>query len=108
MCIDNLSHRQLRSRAKHSAYGEFRYQLPLEVEFAVNAIYSIGLYNLDGDGIHVRLPRYTVAHAKLSKQITPTLKAYVSVSNFGDEDYQHHLGYPRPGRWARMGVALNL
>ncbi|MBT8085156.1 MAG: TonB-dependent receptor [Woeseia sp.] len=100
--------RQLRSRARHSAYGDLRFILPSQIEVAINAIHSRGLHDLDGDGNHVRLPAYTVAQVKISKGFFDNTKVYISIANLNDENYLHRLGYPRPGRVARIGISASL
>lgn len=100
--------RQLRSRARHSGYGELRVTLPREFQLSINAVHARGLHDLDGDGDHVRLSSYTVAHMKLAKKFSDQLGVYVSVANAMDEDYQHRLGYPRAGRLTRIGLSYDL
>ena len=100
--------RQLRSRAKHSVYGELQIDMAYDLQLSLNATYSDGLYDLDGDENHVKLASYFLLHVKLMKQFSNNLGAYLSFSNLMDEDYVHRLGYPRPGREARLGVTLKL
>jgi outer membrane cobalamin receptor len=98
--------RQLRSRAKHSGYGELRYRFPYNIDLNLNGIYSDGLYDLDGDQNHVELPNYFVLHVKATKAFTDSLSMYVSVSNIFDEDYEHRLDFPREGRAFVVGATF--
>jgi iron complex outermembrane receptor protein len=99
--------RQLRSRAEHSGYGEVRVRLPARVELAMNAVYSSGLHDLDGDDNYVGLPSYFVLHLKASVALTDGLEAYLSMDNLTDETYAHRLGFPQPGRSVRVGLTFD-
>jgi iron complex outermembrane receptor protein len=100
--------RQLRSRAKHSVYGELRIDLRDDLRLSLNGIYSDGLYDLDGEQNYIKLPGYFALHAKIAKRFGDKVGVYLSVSNVLDEDYSHRLGFPRPGREAKLGLTLKL
>jgi len=100
--------RQLRSRAKHTVYGELRFDLGFDTQLSMNGIYSDGLHDLDPDEVHVELPSSFVVQVKANKQIGNNLETYVSIANATDDDYQHRLGYPRPGREIRVGITLQM
>jgi len=100
--------RQLRSRARHSAYGELRYRFPYDIMLYLNSVYSADLYDLDSDQNHVRLPSYFLLHTKASIDINESLSTYISISNVADTDYLHRLGFPREGRAIRVGVNFQM
>lgn len=100
--------RQLRSRAKHTVYGEVRIDLGYGTRLSMNGIFSDGLHDLDSDQMHVELPSAFVMQAKLSKQIGKYFQSYISIANATDTDYEHRLGYPRPGRDVRVGFAVRI
>jgi iron complex outermembrane receptor protein len=102
------SERQLRSRARHTVYGELRYQFPYDIMLYLNSVYSDGLYDLDGNQTHVKLPSYFLLHTKASIGISESLSTYISISNVTDTDYLHRLGYPREGRAIRVGVSFEM
>jgi iron complex outermembrane receptor protein len=102
--VEGGSARQLRSRPKHTAMGEFRYRFPHDFLFSFNGIYVSDLYDLDPDGVYTELPSYFVANVRLAKSFTPRLEAYLAVSNLLDQDYEHRIGNPREGRAFMLGV----
>lgn len=95
---------QLRSRPEHTVMADYRYRFPREFLFTLNAIYVTGLYDLDPEGAHTRLPSYLVGNVRLAKTFKQHFAAYLAVSNLLDEDYEHRIGNPREGRAFMLGV----
>jgi vitamin B12 transporter len=51
-------------------------------------------------------PGYTTWDARLSYQVTPQLRALLSVDNLTDASYMEPLGYPSLGRAVRVGLRV--
>lgn len=100
--------RQLRSRPKHTAMAEVRYDFPGDVSLAFSGIYVSGLHDLDPDGVYTRLASYFVADIKLDWAFSDRAGAYLSVSNLGDADYLQRVGDPREGRALVLGLDFSL
>jgi iron complex outermembrane receptor protein len=98
--------RQLRSRPKHTAQAELRYEFSRGIQTSLNGIYIDGLHDLDPEGVYTELSSYFVANARLAVPFAEHYEVYVNVSNLTDTDYQHRIGFPREGRSFVAGVAL--
>jgi len=86
--------------------AEIRYRFPHQILVAFNSIYISGLYDLDPDGLHTKLPSYFIANARASMPLAEHSEVYVSVSNLGDKDYMQRLGNPREGQAFILGLNL--
>jgi outer membrane cobalamin receptor len=100
------SERQLRSRARNSAFADLRFRLSDSLQLSLNGQYLADLYDLDNDDVHTRLPSILVVDAKATKDLANGLSAYAAVSNITDEDYYYRTGDPRPGRTFRVGITF--
>jgi len=96
--------RQLRSRPEQVWTMEYRYQFTAGTLLSVNAIHVRGLHDLDADGEYLELKPYWVGDLKLTHPLSKTFSAYLTISNFADDDYQHRYGYPREGRQVMVGL----
>jgi outer membrane cobalamin receptor len=98
--------RQLRSRPKNTLMMEARLRLPAQILWSVNSTYLSDLYDVDDDGVYVKIDSFTVIDSKLSMAVSSRATAYLAVSNITDENYEHKLGYPREGRAYRIGLEV--
>jgi iron complex outermembrane receptor protein len=101
------SERQLRSRARHSAFADLRFRLSDVWQVSLNGQYISDLYDLDDDEVHTRLPSIFVVDAKTTVRFSDRLSVYVAVSNVTDEDYYFRIGDPRPGRVFAAGFTFD-
>ena len=92
------SERQLRSRARHSAFADLRFRVSDSWQVSLNGKYMADLYDLDDDEVYTRLPSILVVDAKTTLRLSDRLNGYLAVSNITDEDYYFRIGDPRPGR----------
>jgi outer membrane receptor protein involved in Fe transport len=92
------SGRQLRSRARHSAFADLRFRPSDSWQVSLNGQYLADLFDLDDDEVHTRLPSILVVDAKATVRLSDRLSAYLAVSNITDENYYFRIGDPRPGR----------
>ena len=101
------SERQLRSRARHSAFIDLRFRLFDSWQVSLNGQYLDDLYDLDDEQVHTRLPSIFVVDAKATVRVSDRLTAYLAVSNITDENYYFRIGDPRPGRAVGIGFTYN-
>jgi iron complex outermembrane receptor protein len=92
------SERQLRSRARHSAFADLRFRPSDSWQVSLNGQYLADLFDLDDDEVHTRLTSILVVDAKATVRLSDRLSAYLAVSNITDENYYFRIGDPRPGR----------
>jgi outer membrane cobalamin receptor len=104
--LPNGGERQLRSRPKHTAMAELRWQLPHGVLWSINGQYVSGLHDVDEESVYRELDSFFVVDTRVAWDITSQVQSYLAVSNAADENYEHKLGYPREGRAFRVGLEV--